>query len=199
MNSSRLTAVHSAIDKINSEDPNKTQVNGLSQPNELLYGQYMTACLEQYFPLSNELVKIAVRAQHIKRWDLKRNEFDEGKAGYYQWRIAQGKFHAQLTKSLMLENGYDENEAELTACILRKEQLKTNENTQTLEDVACLVFLQYYFDAFAAKYTEANNEAKIIRIVQKTWGKMSDRGHEIALSLTLPDHLAALVGKALAE
>ncbi|MEH6382998.1 MAG: DUF4202 domain-containing protein [Colwellia sp.] len=199
MNSSRLTAVHSAIDKINSEDPNKTQVNGLSQPNELLYGQYMTACLEQYFPQSNELVKIAVRAQHIKRWDLKRNEFDEGKAGYYQWRIAQGKFHAQLTKSLMLENGYDENEAELTACILRKEQLKTNENTQTLEDVACLVFLQYYFDAFAAKYTEANNEAKIIRIVQKTWGKMSDRGHEIALSLTLPNHLAALVGKALAE
>jgi hypothetical protein len=199
MNSSRLTAVHFAIDKINSEDPNKTQVNGLSQPNELLYGQYMTACLEQYFPQSNELVKIAVRAQHIKRWDLKRNEFDEGKAGYYQWRIAQGKFHAQLTKSLMLENGYDESEAELTACILRKEQLKTNANTQTLEDVACLVFLQYYFDAFAAKYTEADNEAKIIRIVQKTWGKMSDRGHEIALSLTLPDHLAALVGKALAE
>jgi hypothetical protein len=199
MNSSRLTAVHSAIDKINSEDPNKTQVHGLSQPNELLYGQYMTACLEQYFPQSNELVKIAVRAQHIKRWDSKRNEFDEGKAGYYQWRIAQGKFHAQLTKSLMLENGYDENEAELTACILRKEQLKTNEHTQILEDVACLVFLQYYFDAFAAKYTEANNEAKIINIVQKTWGKMSDRGHEIALSLTLPDHLAALVGKALAE
>ncbi|MBA6303057.1 DUF4202 domain-containing protein [Colwellia sp. MB02u-14] len=199
MNSSRLTAVHSAIDKINSEDPNKTQVNGFSQPNELLYGQYMTACLEQYFPQSNELVKIAVRAQHIKRWDSKRNEFDEGKAGYYQWRIAQGKFHAQLTKSLMLENGYDENEAELTACILRKEQLKTNEHTQILEDVACLVFLQYYFDAFAAKYTEANNEAKIINIVQKTWGKMSDRGHEIALSLTLPDHLAALVGKALAK
>jgi hypothetical protein len=199
MNSSRLTAVHSAIDKINSEDPNKTLVNSFSQPNELLYGQYMTACLEQYFPQSNELVKIAVRAQHIKRWDSKRNEFDEGKAGYYQWRIAQGKFHAQLTKSLMLENGYDENEAELTACILRKEQLKTNEHTQILEDVACLVFLQYYFDAFAAKYTEANNEAKIINIVQKTWGKMSDRGHEIALSLTLPDHLAALVGKALAE
>ncbi|MBA6232450.1 MULTISPECIES: DUF4202 domain-containing protein [unclassified Colwellia] len=199
MNSSRLTTVHSAIDKINSEDPNKTQVNGFSQPNELLYGQYMTACLEQYFPQSNELVKIAVRAQHIKRWDSKRNEFDEGKAGYYQWRIAQGKFHAQLTKSLMLENGYDENEAELTACILRKEQLKTNEHTQILEDVACLVFLQYYFDAFAAKYTEANNEAKIINIVQKTWGKMSDRGHEIALSLTLPDHLAALVGKALAK
>ncbi|AOW76439.1 hypothetical protein A3Q34_05935 [Colwellia sp. PAMC 20917] len=199
MTSSRLTAVLCAIDKINSEDPNQTLVNGHPQANELLYGQYMTSCLEQYFPQSNELLQIAVRAQHIKRWDLKRTEFDEGKAGYYQWRISQGKFHAELTKSLMLENDYSEHEAELTACILRKEQLKTNANTQTLEDVACLVFLQYYFDAFAAKYTEADNEAKIIRIVKKTWGKMSARGHEIALSLTLPNHLATLVGKALAD
>ena len=199
MTSSRLTTVLTAIDKINSEDPNQTMVDGNSQPNELLYGQYMTTCLTQYFPQSNELLQIAVRAQHIKRWQLKRTEFEAGKAGYYQWRIAQGKFHAKLAKSLMLENGFVENEAETTACILRKEKLKTNTDTQTLEDVACLVFLQYYFDAFAAKYTETDNEAKIIRIVKMTWGKMSERGHEIALSLTLPDHLAALVGKALAE
>jgi hypothetical protein len=198
MTSPRLTAILSAIDNINIEDPNKTVIDGNLQPNELLYGQYMTTCLERYFPQANELLQIAVRAQHIKRWHLKRTEFEAGKAGYYQWRIEQGRLHAQLTKSLMLENGYDENEAESTACILRKEKLKTNDDTQTLEDVACLVFLQYYFDAFAAKYTEKDNEAKIIRIVQKTWGKMSERGHEIALSLTLPNHLAALVGKALA-
>jgi len=198
MTSPRLAAVLCAIDKINNEDPNQTIVDGNKQANELLYGQYMTACLEQYFPQANELLQIAVRAQHIKRWHLKRTEFEAGKAGYYQWRIEQGKFHAQLTKSLMLENAYDENEAEATACILRKEKLKSNIDTQTLEDVACLVFLQYYFDAFAAKYTEKDNEAKIIRIVQKTWGKMSERGHEIALSLTLPAHLAVLVNKALA-
>lgn len=197
MTSSRLNAVLTAIDDINSEDPNETIVDGNSQPNELLYGQYMTACLEQYFPQSNELLQIAVRAQHIKRWHLKRTEFEAGKAGYYQWRIAQGKFHAQLAKSLMLENGFDEIESETTATILRKEKLKTNSDTQTLEDVACLVFLQYYFDEFAAKYTAKDNEAKIIRIVKMTWGKMSERGHEIALSLSLPDHLARLVGKAL--
>ena len=198
MTSSRLNTVLSAIDQINSEDPNQTLVNGHSQPNELLYGQYMTTCLEQYFPQSNELLQIAVRAQHIKRWHLKRTEFEAGKAGYYQWRIEQGKFHAQLAKSLMLENGFDENEAETTACILRKEKLKTNSDTQTLEDVACLVFLQYYFDDFAEKFIAKDNEAKIIRIVQKTWGKMSPKAHKIALSLTLPEHLAHLVNKALA-
>ncbi len=99
-----------------------------------------------------------------------------------------------MAKQLMLEHGYNEQEAEQTASIIRKEQLKKNTDSQTLEDVACLVFLQHYFDEFAAKHTEE----KIIRILQLTWRKMSARGHEIALSLTLPEHLAALVNKALA-
>ncbi|MFQ3276243.1 MAG: hypothetical protein ACI8SZ_000558, partial [Colwellia sp.] len=33
--------------------------------------------------------------------------------------------------------------------------------------------------------------------VQLTWKKMSDQGHDIALSLTLPEHLAVIVTKAL--
>ena len=56
----------------------------------------------------------------------------------------------------------------------------------------------HYFDEFSAKYTEQNNEAKIIRIVQLTWKKMSDEAHDIALTLTLPEHLAVIVTKALA-
>jgi len=189
----KLQAVFSAIDDINMQDPNQSIVDGKAQPKELLYGQYMTACLEQYWPESDQLLQIAVRAQHIKRWSLKRTEYEMGKKGYFQWRIAQGKFHAQLTKSLMIEHGFNEDDAETTASILRKEKLKSNLNSQTLEDVACLVFLQYYFDEFSTKH----NEDKIIRILQKTWAKMSTKGHEIALSLTLPDHLAVLVKKAL--
>ena len=194
MTNNRLNNTLSAIDAINNLDPNTTLINGEEQPKELLYGHYMTECINKYWPNANELLQIAVRAQHIKRWHLKRSEFPEGKAGYLKWRIEQGKFHAELTKSIMLNNNYSEEEAETTAKILRKERLKTNENTQTLEDVACLVFLQYYFDEFAAKHTET----KIIRILQLTWRKMSDQAHDIALKLTLPDHLATLVGKALA-
>lgn len=192
-----LQKVIAAIDAINQEDPNVTVVNNQPQPKELVYGHYMTGCLNQYWPDSNEHLQIAVRAQHIKRWHLQRAEFPMGKQGYLTWRKELGKFHAETTKQLMLENGYDENSAEKTASIIRKEKLKSNPDSQTLEDVACLVFLQYYFDEFAAKYIEEDNEEKIIRIVQLTWKKMSERGHEIALSLTLPDHLAALVSKAL--
>lgn len=195
--SNQLDRVLAAIDAVNQEDPNSTLINNQNQPKELVYGRYMSECLNQYWPNSNEHLQIAVRAQHIKRWHLKRNEFPEGKQGYLTWRKELGKFHAETTKQLMIESGYDETSAEKSACIIRKEKLKSNIDSQTLEDVACLVFLQYYFDEFAAKYTEVNNEEKIIRIVQLTWKKMSDRGHEIALSLTLPDHLAALVNKAL--
>lgn len=193
MTNSSLQSVLNAIDEVNRQDPNTTTIEGEAIPNEVLYGNYMTECINKYWPNANELLQIAVRAQHIKRWHLKRTEFNKGKAGYYEWRIAQGKFHAQLTKAIMLENNYTEKDAEKTASLLRKENLKSNPDTQTLEDVACLVFLQHYFDAFAAKH----KEEKIIRILQLTWRKMSEDAHNIALKLTLPDHLATLVGKAL--
>lgn len=189
----QLDDVLSAIDNINKKDINTTTVDGVAHPKELLYGQYMSACLNQYWPNANDNLKIAVRAQHIKRWHLKRAEYPTGKAGYLTWRKELGIFHAATTKALMLDNGYSEDEAEKTASIIRKEKLKSNQDSQTLEDVACLVFLQYYFDDFAAKHTQE----KIIRIVQLTWRKMSEQGHNIALTLSLPDHLATLVNKAL--
>jgi hypothetical protein len=198
-----LKNVLSAIDKINQTDTNITLVDGIEHPKELIYGQRMSQCLAKHWVDASELLQIAVRAQHIKRWHLKRSEFEQGKAGYYQWRIALGKFHGELTASIMLECGYTAEQAEQTAEIIRKDLIrqgkaKINDDSQTLEDVACLVFLEHYFDEFSAQYIAANNEQKIIRIVKLTWNKMSERGHEIALTLPLPEHLSALVGKALA-
>jgi len=200
----QLKNVLSAIDDINSEDVNITLSGGEQHPKELIYGQRMTACLTQHWPQANELLQIAVRAQHVKRWHLKRSEFEQGKAGYYQWRIALGKFHAELTATTMQKLGYSAEQAAQTASIICKENLRDksssqlNSDSQTLEDVACLVFLEHYFDDFASQYIEKDNEAKIVRIVQLTWKKMSEDAHNIALKLTLPEHLSALVAKALA-
>jgi uncharacterized protein DUF4202 len=197
--STKLTSTLSAIDDINKQDPNKVlsksnEANQQFQAKELIYGQQMSKCLNNYWPNSDEVLQIAVRAQHIKRWHIKRTEFAQGKAGYYKWRIVLGKFHAQLTEKIMLEQNYSAELAAATASILRKENLKTNSNAQTLEDVACLVFLQHYFDDFASKH----NDEKIIRILQKTWAKMSAQAQDIALTLSLPAHLLNLVKKALA-
>lgn len=191
----KLTNILNAIDRMNEQDPNTTIVDSIAQPKELLYGHYMSECLAKHWPDAGEYLQIAARAQHIKRWHLKRTAFSEGRQGYLTWRKALGMFHAQTTKELMIEYGYSDLEAETTASIIRKEHLKTNHQSQTLEDVACLVFLQHYFNEFAAKHSEE----KIIRILQRTWKKMSEQGRKIALSLNLPSHLANLVEKALNE
>jgi hypothetical protein len=190
-----LQSVLSAIDDINKEDPNQSEINQKTSPKELIYGQLMSQCLHDYWPNANVCLQVAVRGQHIKRWHIPRDQFPLGKAGYLKWRKTLGQFHAQTTKELMLNASFSEIDAEKTAAIIRKEKLKTNADSQTLEDVACLVFLQYYFDPFAAKH----DDEKVIRIIRLTWNKMSPRGHEIALSLTLPPHLAALVNKALSQ
>ena len=188
-----LTNVLKKIDEINAQEPNHTLVNGEPVAKELVYGQRMSACLSQYWPDADQYLQIAVRAQHIKRWHIKRSEYPLGKAGYLKWRKELGLFHAQMTEKVMQECGYDLEDIKVTGAIVRKEKLRTNPNTQTLEDVACLVFLTYYFEPFAAKHSDE----KIISIVQKTWKKMSDQAKDIALNLTLPAHLGSLVQKAL--
>ncbi len=193
LTNTRLPQLFSAIDKINAQDPNHLELNGKIMAKELIYGQRMTFCLNKYWPKADEILQIAVRAQHIKRWHIKRCDFPKGKTGYYSWRIALGKYHAELTELLMADHGYSCKDAEQTAIIIRKEKLKTNLNSQTLEDVACLVFLEHYFDGFAAKHSEE----KIIRIIQLTWKKMSKKAQDIALTLNLPEHLTILVSRAL--
>ncbi|REL34529.1 DUF4202 domain-containing protein [Thalassotalea euphylliae] len=193
--SAALNLVLDAIDAINQQDPNVEQIDGQPQPKELVYGQRMSQCLHSFWPDSSEHLQIAVRAQHVKRWAIARSEYPEGKAGYLKWRKALGQLHAETASELMLANGYAPADADRTAAIIRKEKLKSNPESQTLEDVACLVFLSYYFAPFAAKHSDE----KIISILQKTWKKMSATAQQIALKADLPAHLAALVEQALAE
>jgi hypothetical protein len=77
--------------------------------------------------------------------------------------------------------------------LLQKKKLKRDPETQTLEDVICLVFLQYYLEPFMQKHPED----KLIDILQKTWNKMSEEGREAALNLPLSDGARRLISKAL--
>ena len=66
--------------------------------------------------------------------------------------------------------------------------------TQTLEDVICLVFLEFYFERFSKKYSED----KLTDILRKTWSKMSTKGQKAALDLDLSNHSKSLIKLALA-
>lgn len=181
------------FDKANRADPNEVVWQGTSYPKELLYGQQMTACLNDFQPNASESLQLAARAQHICRWEIPRKSFPMNKEGYHLWRNSLKKFHAEKAAGILLEVGYDQPTIDQVKFLLQKKQLKRNSDTQTLEDVICLVFLQYYMEDFAAH----NTEEKMIQILQKTWGKMSEVGQEKALTLKLPASIVPIIQKAL--
>ena len=197
MTQSPYQAAIAAFDQANREDPNQEAHQGQAVPKELLYSQRMGEMQERYAPDASEAVKLAVRAQHIQRWKIARSEFPMDRQGYLQWRTRLYKFHAQTAGDLMREAGYDEEMIERVMTIVSKKGLKVNPETQLMEDVGDLVFLEHYMNDFAAKHPEYSEE-KWIQIINKTWQKMSPRAHEFALSgkVKLPDALVPLILKA---
>jgi len=86
MTSQHYQAAIAAFDKANAEDPNQEMFDGNSYPKELLYAQRMSEMQQRYAPEASEAVKLAVRAQHIQRWKIPRNNYPMDKPGYMLWR-----------------------------------------------------------------------------------------------------------------
>jgi hypothetical protein len=153
----------------------------------------MSARLAAFAPDAAETVKLAARAQHIRRWEVPRDSYPEGRAGYLKWRTDLYKRHADIAAGIMRDAGYDDETIERVRTLLRKRGLKTDPDVQLMEDVICLVFLEHYFHDFAPKH----DEEKLIPIVQKTWNKMTEKAHEAALQLDYAPKDLAVIQKAL--
>ena len=196
-NDTRFRQALAKFDEANAQDPNQEMFEGQSYPKELLYARRMTAMLQQFTPDASEVVQLAVRCQHICRWMSPRNDYPMDGAGYKQWRTNLYKFHGETAGAIMREVGYDDDMIGKVQALLRKEKLKVNAETQRLEDVVDLVFLQYYLADFVTKYSHYE-EDKLLGILQKTWRKMSEAGHKAALKLDYTPGMLALIQKALA-
>jgi hypothetical protein len=193
MKPSRFETAIALIDKKNAEDVNTYYVADLEYPKELLYSQRMTRKLLQFEPNASKALQIAARAQHICRWKIQRNEYPMDKVGYFKWRETLKKMHAAIAGEILEQVGFDDQFVDRVQKIILKKLIKKNEESQALEDTICLVFLDYYFEEFAAKHTDE----KVIDILKKTWVKMSDKGHSAALTLTFSDKSLALVKQAI--
>lgn len=192
----RLARTLALIDAANAEDPISEPGNdGHPQPRALLYGRRMSAQLERFAPDASTALRIAARAQHIQRWTIPRSDYPMDRPGYHRWRRTLAGFHAERTGEIMTETGYPSETIARVQSLLRKENLKTDPDTQTLEDVICLVFLRHYLVDFA----QPHDDEKVIGILQRTWGKMSPRGQKAALALALHPEVERLVGLALAD
>ena len=183
------------FDEANQKDPNKEVWQGKTYAKEVLYAIRMTDKLKAFSPHASVAVQLTARCQHICRWEISRDSYEMNRTGYLKWRQDLKKFHAKKASTILKAVGYDQETIDQVSFLLEKKQLKRNAETQIMEDVICLVFLEFYFAAFAKKYTEE----KLIDILQKTWRKMSDSGHEAALKLPLSEVSTALIKKALSS
>jgi len=200
MTADRFETIIGLIDAANAADPTIAAsagapgAPGSTGPAELIYGQRMSARLAEFRPAASELLRIAARAQHLERWKLPRSDYPMDRPGYLRWRNEQKSRHAGRVGELMAEAGYDAGERTRVASLVRKEQLKRDDEAQALEDVACLVFMEHYMADFA----KTRDADAMIVIITRTWRKMSDAGQAAALAMTFPPDLAGLVGKAIA-
>jgi len=193
MKPTRFETAIALIDKANSEDINSYEVAGLNYPKELLYSLRMTRKLLRFEPNASKALQIAARAQHICRWKIARDAYPMDRVGYLKWRETLKKMHADLTADILEQVGFDDQFTDRVKAIILKKLIKKNEESQTIEDIICLVFLDYYFEEFDAKH----NDEKVIDILKKTWIKMSDKGHEAALKIPFSEKSLILVKQAI--
>ena len=190
---SRFKETIAAFDALNGQDPHTVEVGEESMPKELHDAFAMTRWVETLYPKASEAVHLAARCQHLCRWEVPRSSYPEGRVSYLKWRADLKKRHADQSAKVLLESGYDSELIDAVAAINLKRGLKSNPDVQQIEDALCLVFLEKQLEGYLGKW----EDDKIIRILKKTWGKMSERAHKAALNLPMSNHARSLVEQAL--
>ena len=177
---SKLDKAFKLFDEYNKQDPHIITWNGIDYPAEYFYALQLYNWVKKLAPNASETLLLASRAQHIGRWKISRDTYPSGKAGYYKWRTEVAKFHAEIVNQLMQQAGYNEGTIKKVQHIILKEDLRKDEEVQVMENALCLVFLEFQYEDFITKH----DDESVIRILRKTWNKMTEPGKAAALSLT---------------
>ena len=112
-----------------------------------------------------------------------------------KWRKALARFHADQAAVILRAVGYGDDIVSAVRQINLKQDMQANPDVQTMEDALCLSFLEHELDEFSRKHPDE----KVVDIIAKTWGKMSERARSRALALQLSARNGALVQAALAR
>lgn len=192
LNAQRFAAAVSAIDAANAADPNSVYVRGASSPLALVHGRLAAEWVVELAPNAPDEWLLAARAHHLRRWELPRSEFEAGKVGYLRWKREQRQRHATDVAVLLAECGYDEAFITRVQALVRRDDLRTDEGAQAVEDAACLVFVETQLLSVA----QALDLDHVLDILRKTAKKMSPAARalavELAESLTPPPPASVL-------
>ena len=183
MEQTQYTTAVELINSVHNQDPNSETIDGVELKAELLYSERMLAILEKVAPDASFELKLAAKCQHMSRWSIPRATFSMDKKGYYQWRAAIMEHQLNVSSSVLKQAEINEPSIEIIVDALKNKADKSNINASIIEDTACLTFIKWYLVPFAGQFDP--EKAKII--LQKTAGKMSERGLGLIPEMELSD------------
>jgi hypothetical protein len=181
------------IDKIHKLDKTKEIIDGVEYPAEAVYADRLLKRLESFVPNAPEHIKLACLCQHFKRWEIPRNSYIMDKVGYLKWRKSLYIYQSEEAAEILEKVGYSSDLIEKVKLLIQKKEIKKNHEAQIIEDVACLVFLEFYLDEFSKKH----EVEKLKSIIDKTWTKMSEHAREEALKINFPVELKTIILEAI--
>ena len=184
----RLESAYAAIDLANADDPNRLEIRGEWRPKELAHAALACEWILRLSEEPSEALLLAARAHHVRRWEIPRSDYPEGRPGYLRWRKALQEHHASVTASILADEGYDDASVARVGAILRKQGLGRDPEVQAFEDALCLVFLETQLHDLAARL----EREKLPGVVQKTLRKMSPEAVSLARQLLTAEDLALL-------
>jgi hypothetical protein len=188
--SARYEAAAAAIDAANAVDPNIVDVRGQPVALALIHGQLAAEWIGQLVDEPDEPLLLAARAHHLRRWELRRDTYPLGRAGYLRWRRDQKSRHADDVAAVLRPLGYTPTEIERVQRLIRRESV---DGAQAVEDAACLVFIETQLGSFSTRI----DHDLLIEVIRKTSRKMSSRGLELVASIPLGDNERAVLSEAL--
>ncbi|MDQ3364156.1 MAG: DUF4202 domain-containing protein [Myxococcota bacterium] len=188
----RLAATIADFAAQNARDPRLLEVAGALRPQELVDAERLDAWIARLVPDASVPLRLAAHCQHLRRWESPRTAYPDGRAGYLRWRAALQHTHAEHAAATLRVHGWDATTIAAVRCIVEKQR---GPDTQHMEDALCLAFLEHEAAAFAAKHPDD----KVVRILRRTWRKLSPAAQHIALALPRPERLASLITRAVAE
>ncbi|CAB4362713.1 MAG: DUF4202 family protein [Actinobacteria bacterium] len=190
LSQSRFAVAVATIDGANAADPTAVMVRGSERPLALVHGELAAEWVVALLPDADELVSLAARAHHLRRWELPRSSYDAGKAGYLRWKRDQRQRHAHDVGELLAAVGYSAEEIEqVQAMVLRR-----GPGGQLVEDAACLVFIETQLAAVATQLDRDH----LIDVIRKTAKKMSPEALAAVGRIPLGETEQSLLAAALA-
>ena len=172
----RFERALAAIDSANTGDPHWIWVRGRERPKELAHAELATEWVERLRPHASLELRLAARAHHVRRWEIARADFPEGRAGYLAWRRRLQEHHAEQAGILLASQRYPEDTILRVQALIRKRGLGFDAEAQVLEDALCLIFLETQLADLARR----TSPQRMLEIIQQTLAKMSARAIELA-------------------